>query len=317
MSIKENRLPIYHETFTPILKVLAKNGEMKSNDLKNEVIKEYYSHLPEELLKKRTKNNYLMIVTRIHFGAVTLKTAKMIERPARGAIGLTDKGKRVIKSQKSFTISDLKNDKDYLKYREVRLQKQRESQNDETTKLVSSESKVDDDPMTKMLDAEDELRNHVQEQILERLLDIDPYKFEEIVLKLFKNMGYGDFEITSKSNDGGIDGILKRDALDFDRIYVQAKRYKLESGINEKEMRDFIGAMSVNKADKGIFVTTSHFAGKAKSAADSATSNSQKIKLISGLELTSFMLEYNCGVQVSSSHEIKAIDLDFFEGDEV
>jgi restriction system protein len=38
-------------------------------------------------------------------------------------------------------------------------------------------------------------------------------------------MGYGDFEETSKSGDGGIDGIINQDALGIERIYTQAKRY--------------------------------------------------------------------------------------------
>ena len=36
-------------------------------------------------------------------------------------------------------------------------------------------------------------------------------------------MGYGDFIETSKSSDGGIDGIINEDKLGLDKIYIQAK----------------------------------------------------------------------------------------------
>ncbi len=38
-------------------------------------------------------------------------------------------------------------------------------------------------------------------------------------------MGYGEFIETSKSNDGGIDGIINEDKLGLDKIYIQAKRF--------------------------------------------------------------------------------------------
>ena len=54
-------------------------------------------------------------------------------------------------------------------------------------------------------------------------------------------MGYGDFIETSKSGDGGIDGIINEDKLGLDKIYIQAKRYN-ENKVREKEIRNFIEA---------------------------------------------------------------------------
>ena len=49
--------------------------------------------------------------------------------------------------------------------------------------------------------------------LLEKLKQIDPYYFEKVILTLLKKMGYGDFMETTKSNDGGIDGIISEDKL--------------------------------------------------------------------------------------------------------
>ena len=58
-------------------------------------------------------------------------------------------------------------------------------------------------------------------------------------------MGYGDSdfnngEVTSKSGDEGIDGIIKEDKLGLDKIYVQAKRWKKETKIGRPEIQKFV-----------------------------------------------------------------------------
>lgn len=65
----------------------------------------------------------------------------------------------------------------------------------------------------------------VKTELLEKLKEVDPYYFEKVILILLKNMGYGDFVETSKSGDGGIDGIINEDKLGLEKIYTQAKRY--------------------------------------------------------------------------------------------
>jgi restriction system protein len=70
-------------------------------------------------------------------------------------------------------------------------------------------------------------------------------------------MGYGDFIETSKSGDGGIDGIINEDKLGLEKIYTQAKRYN-ENKVRETDIRNFIGAMS-GDTSKGVFITTSTF----------------------------------------------------------
>lgn len=97
-------------------------------------------------------------------------------------------------------------------------------------------------------------------------------------------MGYGDFIETAKTGDGGIDGIINEDKLGLDKIYIQAKRYG-ENKVREKDIRNFIGAMS-GDTQKGVFVTTSNFDhGAIKKASDAH----HKIILIDGIKLVDLM----------------------------
>ena len=83
-----------------------------------------------------------------------------------------------------------------------------------------------------------QIENSIKSDLLDKLKNIDPYYFEKVILILLKKMGYGDFEETPKSGDGGIDGIINQDVLGIDRIYTQAKRYTT-SDVGEKEIRNF------------------------------------------------------------------------------
>jgi len=122
-------------------------------------------------------------------------------------------------------------------------------------------------------------------------------------------MWYGDFVETSKSWDGGIDGIINEDKLWLEKIYIQAKRYA-DAKVREPEIRNFIGAMS-GDTRKWVFVTTSSFDESAKQKAHDA---SHTIILIDGRRLVDLMYQYGVGVQVRQVYEIKGIDEDFFLG---
>lgn len=121
-------------------------------------------------------------------------------------------------------------------------------------------------------------------------------------------MGYGDFTETSKSGDGGIDGIINEDKLGLEKIYIQAKRYN-ENKVRESDIRNFIGAMS-GDTTKGVFVTTSSFDEKAKKKAREAH---HTIILVDGERLADLMYQFNVGIQIRNPYEVKEIDSDFFD----
>ena len=115
------------------------------------------------------------------------------------------------------------------------------------------------------------------------------------------------------SNDGGIDGIIGEDKLGLDNIYIQAKRWGLDNKVGKPVLQAFVGAIADHGGSKGVFITTSSFIHDALDYHP----NNFKIALIDGTRLANLMIEYNLGVSVSETFEIKRVDTDFFEDEDV
>jgi restriction system protein len=292
-------LPKYHETFIPILEVLSDGKTIHYNDLRKQVRDQYYSNLSEELLSKKTKSGDVVILNRIGWGKSALKIGKFIRYPQRGMVQITEKGAQVLKIGK-LTLQDLQNDVDYIAHEKSKRDKKGGGTEEVSIASASPQDLIDSGFST--------IEEQVKADLLEKLREIDPYYFEKVILILLKKMGYGDFIETAKSGDGGIDGIINEDKLGLEKIYIQAKRYN-ENKVREKEIRNFIGAMS-GDTGKGVFVTTSSFDDSAITKAHEAH---HTIILIDGNKLVDLMHQYGVGVQVKNTYEVKEIDEDFFE----
>ena len=149
-----------------------------------------------------------------------------------------DNGKRKKRLETgSLPLHDLHTDKDFINHREsVKSKKE--------TDLEFNSVNVENASPQDLIDSGfSSIKTEVKTNLLEKLKETDPYYFEKVILILLKRMGYGDFVETSKSGDGGIDGIINEDKLGLEKIYTQAKRYN-ENKVREKDIRNFIGAMS-------------------------------------------------------------------------
>ncbi len=293
-------LPKFYETFLPILQVLADGRVVSTSELPKLLLEgKYFQLSPEELAQKKATGGSLFH-DRVAWGKTYLKVGKYIEQPSRGLVKISDKGKKFLDSGLSeLSLEDLKKDTDYMAHKPVSRNK---SINDSITNDYTPQDLIE----AGVGDLLEKLRAELQD----KLYSVDPYYFQEIVLLLFQRMGYGDFESTPKSGDGGIDGIINQDQLGIERIYVQAKRYKEGNKVREPDIRNFIGAMS-GDVRKGIFVTTSIFDTAAIAKANSDRNHT--IILIDGHKLVDLMIKFNIGVQVKSNYEIKELDEDFFE----
>jgi restriction system protein len=156
-----------------------------------------------------------------------------------------------------------------------------------------------------------ELRDVVAQDLLELIGRAPPEFFEKLVLELLHKMGYGtsrsDLQRTGGSGDGGIDGIISLDRLGLEKVYIQAKRWK--SAVGSPEIQGFMGALQLQGASKGVFVTTSAFTREAKQAATKARGS---IVLVDGERLSSLMIDNGVGV----SHKeltVPKVDNDYFD----
>lgn len=282
-------LPKFNETFFPILEILKDGQTIKGRELVRLVEEKFYDDLPREQLDKKTKSGARLLENRIAWGKSYLKKGGFVHYPHRGFVQITKKGKNA--QPEKVTLDDIQSKEIYL-------------YNPESNKFKETNSSPQD-----LIDSGfEKIEREVKDDLLSKLKEIDPYYFEKIILILLNKMGYGDFVETSKSSDGGIDGIINEDQLGLEKIYIQAKRYN-DSKVRETDIRGFIGAMS-GDTTKGIFVTTSSFDEKAQAKARDAH---HKIILIAGSRLVDLMHAYNVGVQIKNVYEVKAIDNDFFD----
>lgn len=116
------------------------------------------------------------------------------------------------------------------------------------------------------------------EQAKQKLNQLDNIKrlsgvaFEHLILEIYSSCGFSA-ESTPLTNDGGIDGILRKDSR---VVVLQCKNWK-GSKVGSPQLRDFLGAIIASKADSGIMCTTNDFTNDAiKWAAD------KPIELING-----------------------------------
>lgn len=293
------QIPKFHETFIPILKTLANQNEVHSEELKRNVRDNSYSDLPAELLTQKISSGGLQIINRIGWGISYLKQGKFVEQPRRAYVKITPKGLAALKSGK-LTLTDLKKDSDYLQAQESKDKEKSVKPIEVTEKDYSPQDLIEDGFLS--------IKQNIKAELLERLKNIDPFYFEKVILILLKRMGYGEFVETKKTGDGGIDGIINQDQLGINKIYIQAKRYA-ENKVREKDIRNFIGAMSGDTMN-GVFVTTSTFD---EAAIVKAREAHHKIILIDGVKLTELMFEFGVGVQTINTYEMKEVDDDFFE----
>jgi len=68
----------------------------------------------------------------------------------------------------------------------------------------------------------------------------------------------------------------------------------------------------MQRAKKGVFITTSQFS---KEATDYVANIDKQIVLINGTKLAKLMIQYGLGVAIKQTYAIKQIDSDYFTED--
>lgn len=125
-------------------------------------------------------------------------------------------------------------------------------------------------------------------EIREKLYEIKPSEFEELVRELMHSLGYPNVKVTGKSHDGGIDVLSTRNTSNgIERVAAQCKRYR--GNVSVHAARDFFGAISNDKSIKqGFLVTTGEFTAECLQFCQS----SGMIRAISGIELAKYVQQF-------------------------
>ena len=174
-----------------------------------------------------------------------------------------------------------------------------------------SEEKTPDIPITvKLSDLARSANATLPESLLEAIKKMNPKSFEVLIAQLLIKMGYGnspdDVIVTNYVGDYGIDGYVRKDRLDIEKICAyQAKRYTRQN-VGIEEMNALGGAMINYSTNCGIFVTTSDFTP----AALKYDPRGYTIKHINGQALVKLLIEYGIGIKTERI-EVKTVDTDF------
>ncbi|MBQ9684113.1 restriction endonuclease [Candidatus Saccharibacteria bacterium] len=305
---KASNVPKFPEFNYPVLLFFRDGQEHTLDDLCT-YLEDYFHLTDDDLLDMIPSGRQSRFMNRIDWSLTYLRKALCLEKNSK---------------QQSYTITqrgiDLLNSgitritgKELSQYDEFRNFWNRNGEKTDRTDSTSTDEDDSATPEDSLENAYSNLTSALADELLDKILDVNPYMFEVIVMSLLRKMGYGGISdesmvVTRKSNDEGIDGIINQDELGLDKIFMQAKRWK--ASVGREEIQKFIGALSTKKADKGIFITTSTYNSN---AIECAKNSDKTVVLIDGRELARLMVEYGVGVQTVHSYEVKKIDADFFD----
>lgn len=112
-------------------------------------------------------------------------------------------------------------------------------------------------------DIDEEIKKYFKKHP-DRLYDLSPRKFEELIASILTDLGF-DVELTKATRDGGRDIIasIKNQVSNF-LAYVECKRYSAENKIGVGIIREVLGVHYIRKPSKSIIVTTSFFSKDAR-----------------------------------------------------
>lgn len=107
-------------------------------------------------------------------------------------------------------------------------------------------------------DIDEEIKKYFKKHP-DKLYDLNPRKFEELIASIFQDLGFS-VELTKATRDGGRDIIASiRTKVTTLLTYVECKRYSPGNKIDVGLIRQVIGVHSIHKPAKSIIVTTSFF----------------------------------------------------------
>ena len=247
-----------------------------------------------------------IIDNRVGWARTYLKKAGLLESPKRSYFKITSLGIDVLKKNPAeINIKFLEQFPLFIEFRNTKKEKDENEEHEVETGSTQT-------PQELLEYGYQKIRKDLSQELLGFVKQSSPRFFEKLVVELLLSMGYGGSrkdagQAIGQSGDGGIDGIIKEDKLGLDVIYIQAKRW--ENVVGSKEIRNFVGSLVGQKANKGVFITTSGFT---KDALEYVKTITHKVILIDGEMLTQLMIENNIGVSKVISYDIKKIDSDYF-----
>jgi restriction system protein len=305
-------IPDFQDLMLPLLGVLADGREHVMRDV-IAALADRLQLTPEERAERVSTNQHDSVVgNRASWAKSHLKRAGLLINPGRGRVVISELGRQVLARKPARINSQfLAQFPTYLSFIS------RGNDEPPSSIQVSPSSVAQQKTPLELIEASyNDLKQATSEDLLSRIKSVSPGRFEQLVLDVLLAMGYGgpgrDGWRTGKTGDGGIDGIIWQDKLGLDIVCVQAKRW--EGTVGRPVVMGFVGSMDHVRAKKGIIVTTSTFTKDACEFVERV--EGKKVVLVDGIKLSKLMIEYNVGVAVTKTYELKEVSNDYFDEDE-
>jgi restriction system protein len=300
-------IPDYQTIMLPLLK-LAEDRQEHSIREAIDHIANLFKLSAEEGRELLPSGQQTIIDNRVGWARTYLKKAGLLETPRRSFLRITDLGAAEL--AKNLTQIDIRYLEQFPMF--VEFRKLRRESLDDNDHILQHVGDAPQTPQELMEDGYQKIRGTLTQEILDLVKQCSPQFFERLVVDLLLKMGYGGSikdagQVIGQSGDGGIDGIIKEDKLGLDVIYIQAKRW--ENSVGSKEIRNFVGSLVGQKANKGIFITSSWFT---RDAMEYVGTIGHKVILIDGDLLAQLMIDNDVGVSKVNSYDVKRVDTDYF-----
>lgn len=307
-------IPDYQGLMLPVLRVSAQGATHVADCI--DKLSQEFSLTEEEQKHPMPTGKQSLFGSRVQWAVTYLAHARLIRRPRRGYFAITERGEGLL--SKAPERIDNKFLAQYEEFNDWirRNQQGREAKSSILQGQNVLEALPFETPIERVEGNFRELMATLQEDLLERMLQVTPAFFEALIVDLLVAMGYGGSRkeagrAIGRSGDGGVDGVIDEDPLGLDVVYIQAKRYQPEVSVGRPAVQAFAGSLDGVGAMKGVLVTTSKFTQDARQYAERIQ---KRIVLIDGSELTRLMTKYNVGIRIGMTYELKRIDEDYFGG---
>ncbi len=296
-------IPKHDEIRIPALSLLSELGQLQLKEFEAPLA-EHFGLTEEELYEEYASGNGKVFYDRISWALSYMNMAGLLNKPKRGTYEISPLG--LDKLSAPQTIND------FIAAEIAKKQKNKPAKDEQIS--LNNESLT---PQEELYSSAEKIRESKYQEIIDTILSKTPREFEKLVVLLLQRMGYGgeikqSGVVTSYTNDGGIDGIIKEDVLGLGRIHIQAKRYVQSNSVGREEIQKFVGALAVAQSNKGVFITTSSFSQGAITYAGSLNGSTTLI-LIDGQQLAAYLYEYGVGLQIEQTIQIKKLDSEFWD----
>jgi restriction system protein len=302
-------VPNYETLMLPVLRLIAEGAKNVSECVPR--LKQEFHITDDEARELIPSGRITVLQSRAHWARTYLSKAGLLHSPKRNLHVVTERGRQLLAGNpERLDNAALDAFEDFRSWRRS------SSSEAEVSAMPAPHAEDSQTPEEAIASAHGVLNAALRDELLGLLQEVSAQQFERLILDLLVAMGYGGGDLangrmTKATGDNGIDGIINEDALGLDAVYVQAKRYAPENKVSRPDIQRFVGSLTGEGANKGVFVTTSDFSREAR---EYLIRVQHRIVLINGSTLAKLMIQHGVGVRARATYVISSVDEDYFSG---